>query len=674
MAVIRLQGNIADITGKPVERGTNLTVKAARATPGVAGLTVTEPENVPIGADGSITVSAVEGVKGWLYIEHDGWSDSVPFISAAGMTKLWEAVANALGVVGLSEYLKVIEEGTAGVREMAEAAVRAATLPTYIASGTDWNTLIKHGQYVRVNAGPGGDNSPNRSLGVLYVDNPGHASDALSQTFFSSSGNGVWNRGRIADGSWTEWTRLDSDLYTQEMQREIPNGTDWDTLVGNGYYFRRSTSRDDLNSPTHNIGVLFVANGGHPSDACAQTFFASSGQGLWFRSRSAVGAWDDWRRIDTGGSGGSVATGESGSSAVARREFLVGALRDRKGGTIGTGGKAAVCFRFDHWVKQFYEIGLPLLKKYNMPWAQALNSRTDNGHASGTMNWPEMQTACISTGGEVFNHAATHRDAQTDDALYDEVVNGREEIRQKLPLLTIDGWMQPGTGGSFGGLQPYRKEDDWTTVAGSLITSNHAVAYGYRGSMMKLDGNPSVGQGHLSMDKLVASQVIATIDVAVKTRSGVVLMMHPNALDGSLDNSKMTAAEFEKVLQHVAKLRAEGKLEVLSASGIQIADAGTSVRRPLIESRISGAVDSSRKLGWTEMLADGPHEVHAVVKGAGTVTVVVSSDSGGLNQTWTQQVDGWQELWLPFTIPTGVETVRLKVSGATDGRVCVRAL
>mgnify|MGYP002757501062 FL=1 len=63
-----------------------------------------------------------------------------------------------------------------------------------------------------------------------------------------------------------------------------------------------------------------------------------------------------------------------------------------------------------------------------------------------------------------------------------------------------------------------------------------------------------------------------------------------------------------------------------------------------------------------------------MVKGAGTVTVSISSDSGGLTRSWTQKVDGWQELWLPFTLPKGVGKVTLKVAGASDGRVAVRAL
>lgn len=73
-------------------------------------------------------------------------------------------------------------------------------------------------------------------------------------------------------------------------------------------------------------------------------------------------------------------------------------------------------------------------------------------------------------------------------------------------------------------------------------------------------------------------------------------------------------------------------------------------------------------------MADGPHEVHAVVKGTGTVSVSVSSDVGGLNQTWTQKVDGWQELWLPFALPKGAGKVTTKVTDASEGRVSVRAL
>lgn len=99
MMAITLTGAITDVTAQPVSQVTNVTAKAAVPTPSATGLTATQPVNVEYtAATGQITISLTEGVKTWLYIEGPGWSDSVPLIAAAGMTKIWQAVVNALGI------------------------------------------------------------------------------------------------------------------------------------------------------------------------------------------------------------------------------------------------------------------------------------------------------------------------------------------------------------------------------------------------------------------------------------------------------------------------------------------------------------------------------------------------------------------------------------------------
>lgn len=96
---ISLTGRLADIMSHPIDSINSVTVKAPsyRPGPGVE-LTTSQPTNVEIGGDGEITIDVVEGV-GWIYVEGDGWSDSIRFVAAAGMTTLWEAVVNALPIV-----------------------------------------------------------------------------------------------------------------------------------------------------------------------------------------------------------------------------------------------------------------------------------------------------------------------------------------------------------------------------------------------------------------------------------------------------------------------------------------------------------------------------------------------------------------------------------------------
>ena len=473
MAVIRLQGNIADITGKPVERGTNLTVKAARVTPGVAGLTATEPENVRIGADGSITVTAVEGVKGWLYIEHDGWSDSVPLLAAAGMTKLWQAVANALGVVGLADYLKLLEDGAAGIRDQADAAVKAAADGIRFQKGTlkDGDNLNDFG-----NAGAWDHtftsgrkvvNLPVENPGVLYVfaGTDGGATKVTIQFYAAEGYGGIWWRIRNKNGAWQKWNRLDQ--LQEERRREIPKGADFNTLVEPGLYKRVNADNSAKNHPHGNPGNLTVFATDNTFGYVSQLWAGATSSGLWFRANTIDG-WNDWVRLDQGAESNPDAIG----TGAGRREYLVSDFYDRKGGEIGTGGRAAIALRFDHWMDDFYSKVLPLLEKYRLPWAQAMNSRTDNQQAAG-IDWGRVQSTAIRTGGEVLNHSATHNDPKSIDAVIDEVVNGLAEIEAKLPLLPIDGWMQPGTGGQFMGYANYESREDFGTEAARIVMANH---------------------------------------------------------------------------------------------------------------------------------------------------------------------------------------------------------
>lgn len=104
---ISLTGRLADIMSRPIDSINNVTVKAPsyRPGPGVE-LTTSHPINVELGGDGEITIEVVEGI-GWIYVEGDGWSDSIRFVAAEGMTTLWEAVVNAMPIVTEAKRLLI---------------------------------------------------------------------------------------------------------------------------------------------------------------------------------------------------------------------------------------------------------------------------------------------------------------------------------------------------------------------------------------------------------------------------------------------------------------------------------------------------------------------------------------------------------------------------------------
>ncbi|MEJ6013824.1 hypothetical protein WG936_08245 [Corynebacterium sp. H127] len=95
---ITLEGRLADITSAPIHSLTSCTVKAPAYAPGPGvEITTSAPQPVNVAEDGAVTVNVVEGV-GWLYLAGPGWTESIRFVAAAGMSTLWEAVVNALPI------------------------------------------------------------------------------------------------------------------------------------------------------------------------------------------------------------------------------------------------------------------------------------------------------------------------------------------------------------------------------------------------------------------------------------------------------------------------------------------------------------------------------------------------------------------------------------------------
>lgn len=109
---VTLTGRLADITSRPVQEISTCTVKAPAYRPGPdVEITTSQPHQVTLDADGRVTVNTVAGI-GWLYIDGPGWSESIKFVAAVGMTTLWEAVVNALGPNGITDYTDALSNAT----------------------------------------------------------------------------------------------------------------------------------------------------------------------------------------------------------------------------------------------------------------------------------------------------------------------------------------------------------------------------------------------------------------------------------------------------------------------------------------------------------------------------------------------------------------------------------
>lgn len=125
---ISLTGRLADITSRPVGQITSAYIKTPVATVG-QGLDITLSQPVPVvfDADGVFTVDVVDGL-GWLFVQGVGWTESVRFVAAAGMTQMWEAIVNAMPEsTGFSRYIQNMQAADAAVSEALAAATTATS-------------------------------------------------------------------------------------------------------------------------------------------------------------------------------------------------------------------------------------------------------------------------------------------------------------------------------------------------------------------------------------------------------------------------------------------------------------------------------------------------------------------------------------------------------------------
>ena len=125
--MVTLRGKIADVTGRAPDSISLIAVKAPSARIGSGtDVIVSSPAEVTFDkTTGDITISGLHVGLSWLYIEGDGWSDSIPLAVAEGMITLVEAIANAAGTPGLVDYIEFLVDLQARIDDIAQGAVDA---------------------------------------------------------------------------------------------------------------------------------------------------------------------------------------------------------------------------------------------------------------------------------------------------------------------------------------------------------------------------------------------------------------------------------------------------------------------------------------------------------------------------------------------------------------------
>jgi hypothetical protein len=257
----------------------------------------------------------------------------------------------------------------------------------------------------------------------------------------------------------------------------------------------------------------------------------------------------------------------------------------RHGGAIGTAGRAVVAFRCDHHLNRFKAGLLPLHQKYAIPvtiaaMSQMTTVETGPG-GSEQVSFPLLQKYALENGFEVANHSATHRDADSDIRLREEIVQARWSLARSLPKLPIELFVPPGVGGT--NYQGFNGGPTWPSfqkyLAGRLITQQHALSTGYVPGYWSLTGQPllNMGRSHVRIDDAaVAWRGKDFVNAARNQHKGVCFMYHPSALDAA------DLAAIEDLFAWCASERDAGRLEILTVGGLMLARIDSSSRHDLL--------------------------------------------------------------------------------------------
>lgn len=426
---------------------------------------------------------------------------------------------------------------------------------------------------------------------------PGYA--YTTQMFFprvSETEGAILHRQRTGAGAWSVWKRIDEAPDTGSavlMRGLIGEGANVDE-------FTSGDSRGEWYVPTTAVAQTitglpeefrfpgpFKVLAGPPGYAyTAQEFWPrlSPSEGAHLtRTRTGVGTWTAWKRLDTPASGGGdpfepVAVGM-------RNADLLDVMVQRKGGTIGTGGKAAFALRLDHGTTAFRDHLGPMLKEYGLPSTMAVYSKQNEVNAANhSVPWSQVQGWHHSHGMTFGNHSDDHLDKPDAEGWYGGTIGSLAELNALMPQVPIEQYIPHGSVGydRYGGFNVANTHDAIVgTLAGRMALSSHALIAGYRGDRFRpLKGRPMQGETHWSMEESTVNTFKYMIDAAINRQQGLAVMFHPEFIGLS---GKMTWAMVEECLAYVAQKRDEGLIVPLTLDGLAVADVRNDWQDDLID-------------------------------------------------------------------------------------------
>ena len=530
------------------------------------------------------------------------------------------------------------------------------------------------------------------------------------------TGAALWYRSMSSTTAWNAWARLDSNTTL------LADGTDILSLTGfanNGIkYISSATSAGTmLNKPAGipNAPAVVTVKSGHMSGyGFTEITWVNMGAepGIYQTTLKSSGVFNPWVKVVTS----SVTTpGKRERSVAAYQAVAVGDFIRRRG-WVGTGDIGAVAFRYDHNPAFFDSKGiLAKHRELNLPATMNLNSRGWTSEYSKPETYTpvtkaQVQDWALYDGIELANHGATHGNCDTEARIIEEIRTGAAELRAAFPKVAIEQWHAPGSQGTVNmgfGYGDAGDPDEWAEyLAGQEILGSHAFAGGYGGGKLHpLNGVPTNGLNHYSVEELSAAGIIAVIQAAQNQGAAAKLMMHPNVLDLT---GKITTADWFSVLEYAAAERDAGRLLVLTTGGLLMADSRISTRHNLVrnagfkggfgqwagtsgwsagdaegevKTTTGGLLYQTFNLDTLASHAGGVREIYAQVKSTAGATVSLQLEDTTTPANYTMPSkdvvipgDGqWHDVRTFATLPlTGTGTLTLRMGRISGGDVTLR--
>lgn len=607
---VKLQGKLTDITTRPIEDVTSVYVKSPVIRAGDEGaLTTSQPQKVDVSTSGDFTVTTVAG-KGWLYVDGEGWSDSIPFIAAEGMKLFIEAWANASSSGGVYTIIKELINAMGGATEQelqelvqqakmyADAASRASAAESVwdkgmISAKTDILSLAP-GRYGLMSASVASSMGlPGDSAGVLIVDYLDGPNGRLSGRFWWEYQDNTY--GRICysatsyNGNFGGWkpdnTWHKMPLTTADKVVDLPPGR---------YPVTSESVATALGLPWSGMGYLEMEWLGTSAFQRVDWWTGVNPVHHWRVSIYNKGwdkaSWEHLHGADAGSNGldyqkaGSDAaldslmkTNDPTTSFESDRAALVGDLR-RRVGPVHVGDAGALALVFDHGTTAFRDWIWPELKKRNLVGTMALCPEVhldDKGDSRHRATNDEIKS-WVKDGLVIAGHSGDHEGAKTTTDIYRQIVVSKQVLETKLDT-KVDCWVQPGyslADGDYGGFGTGQSATDYTnTLAGRLLQQTYPVITGYVGDdyLYPMQELPVGVQRSLMERKDSVAEVRDYVQQAADQGLKHINFIHPYALPESSD-TYATKQDYIDFLDLVVKLRDAGKLKVLTLPQLAIAE------------------------------------------------------------------------------------------------------